>query len=168
MGGASEDLSSTSAGGTGIGHRGGGGGNKSSSRGGGCDGPGVPRRRRGLSWMAQTCSTAARSFDWWGAASDPSVGIGLGSLCRGPEWRRQRRQQQQHRGHENPRAHVSLERDGGHHVIFTAGRGRDRGGFRLGSVLLYNPLLCGRGVVVVVVTWTAAWASSATAAATKS
>ncbi|CAN0148479.1 unnamed protein product [Ectocarpus sp. 6 AP-2014] len=132
MGGASEDLCSTSAGGTDIGHQGGGGGNKSSSRGGGGDGPGVPRRRRGLSWMAQTCSTATRSFDWWGAASDPS-----GTLCRGPEWRR--RQQQQHRGHENPRAQVSLERDGGHHVIFTAGRGRERGGFRLGSVLLDNP-----------------------------
>ncbi|CBN78646.1 hypothetical protein Esi_0141_0029 [Ectocarpus siliculosus] len=75
MGGASGDLCSTSAGGTGIGHQGGGGGNKSSSRGGGGDGPGVPRRRRGLSWMAQTCSTATRSFDWWGAASDPSDAI---------------------------------------------------------------------------------------------
>ncbi|CAN0158785.1 unnamed protein product [Ectocarpus sp. 8 AP-2014] len=137
MGDASEDLCSTSAGGTGIGHQGGGGGNKSSSRGGGGDGPGVPRRRRGLSWMAQTCSTAARSFDWWGAASDPS-----GTLCRGPEYRRrrqQRREQQQHRGHKNLRAQVSLERDGGHHVIFTAGRGRERHGFRLGSVLLDNP-----------------------------
>ncbi|CAN0447503.1 unnamed protein product, partial [Ectocarpus sp. 8 AP-2014] len=73
-------------------------------------------------------------FDWWGAASDPS-----GTFCRGPERRRLRRQQQQQGGHENPRAQVSLERDGGHDVIFTAGRGRERGGFRLGSVLLGTP-----------------------------
>ncbi|CAM9732680.1 unnamed protein product, partial [Ectocarpus fasciculatus] len=31
---------------------------------------------------------------------------------------------------------VSLERDGGHYIIFTAGRGRERGGLRLGPVLL--------------------------------
>ncbi|CAM9934058.1 unnamed protein product [Ectocarpus sp. 13 AM-2016] len=38
---APEDLSSTAAGGTGVGHQGGGGGNKGSSSGGGGDGPGV-------------------------------------------------------------------------------------------------------------------------------
>ncbi|CAN0485254.1 unnamed protein product [Ectocarpus sp. 8 AP-2014] len=41
MGGAPEDLSSTAAGSTGVGHQGGGGGNKSSCSGGGGDGPGV-------------------------------------------------------------------------------------------------------------------------------
>ncbi|CAM9846068.1 unnamed protein product [Ectocarpus sp. 13 AM-2016] len=88
MGGASEDLSSTSAGGTGIGHRGGGGGNKSSSRGGGCDGPGVPRRRRGLSWMAQTCSTAARSFDWstlsWAGVAAAAAAAAATAAASGP------------------------------------------------------------------------------------
>ncbi|CAM9930566.1 unnamed protein product, partial [Ectocarpus sp. 6 AP-2014] len=189
MRGAPEDVSSTAAGGTGVGHRGGGDGNKSSSSGGGGDCPGVTTTTT-MTLLVDPDLQYGTPVDWRGAVSDPSAGhFGpfrhtIGSSLNTLTERPQRRNLLPWAGTAAAAAAAAATAAaGGARESAGAGQPRARwrarrhlhsrartgmGGVPAGVSPPRHPpaRLCSRGEVVVVATWTAAWASWATPAAT--